>query len=271
MILADYHVHSEFSSDSTAALPAIIEAAIDRQFHTICLTDHMDIDFPVADDGMDFQLDTPLYIKELTKLQELYQEKINIKIGVELGLMKHIAPEIASYVSQYDFDFIIGSSHLTNDKMDPFYPAFYEGRTAVAAYRQYFESTLENVQNIKHYNVYGHLDYAVRYCPDKNFVFDFHDYADILEAILKIIIQDGKGIEINTAGLAKGLGYAHPHKDILTMYKALGGEIITIGSDAHSPEYVGYDFAFAEELLKEVGFRYYTIFSKQKPEFIKLS
>lgn len=126
------------------------------------------------------------------------------------------------------------------------------------------------MRTFDNYNVYGHLDFVVRYGPNKRKYFNFNDYKDLFVEILKIIIQNGKGIEVNTAGLRKNLGYPHPHKDILKMYKDLGGEIITIGSDAHLPEHIGYKFEDISELLKSLGFNYYTVFENQNPKFYNL-
>lgn len=267
MILADCHVHSEFSSDSQAPLSQMIEQAIAKHMHYFYLTDHHDIDFPIeAANGLDFQLDTIHYLEALACLKADYCDKIEVRTGVELGLMTHITDKLNEYTNQFSFDFIIGSSHLVRG-MDPYYPSYYEGRSQKEAYQEYFESIYDNIQTFDDYDVYGHLDYVVRYGPDKSFQWNFQDYADIFEAILTCLIQKGKGIEINTAGLYKGLGYPHPHKDILKMYKELGGEIITIGSDAHSPEYLGYGFDAAEHILNSCGFRYYTLFKNRKPEF----
>ena len=271
MILADCHLHSEFSSDSEAPVEVMLKQAMDHHMKYFYLTDHHDIDFPPeAAGGLDFQLDTPAYLKRLQELKQAYASQIEVRFGVELGLMSHITDKLNAYTSQFEFDFIIGSSHLVRG-IDPYYPEYFEGRSEVAAYREYFESIYENIQVFQDFDVYGHLDYVVRYGPTQNKNWDFKDYQDIFEAILKDLIQHGKGIEINTAGLYKGLGYPHPHQDILTMYKNLGGEIITVGSDAHVPENFAYGFDIVEQLLKKNGFRYYCIYKNRKPEFISLS
>ena len=91
---------------------------------------------------------------------------------------------------------------------------------------------------------------------------------DVLEQIFKIIIPKGKGIEINTGSMYKNMSYAHPHMDILKLYKDMGGEIITVGSDAHKPEYLCYDFeTYARDALTSLGYRYYCTFKNRKPEF----
>lgn len=270
MILADCHLHSEYSSDSDTPVTAMLQQAIDHHMRYFYLTDHHDIDFPPeAANGLDFQLDTPAYLNRLRELKQEYSGRIEVRIGVELGLMSHITDQLYAYTSTYPFDFIIGSSHLVRG-MDPYYPEYFAGRSEIAAYREYFQSIDENVHAFQDYDVYGHLDYVMRYGPTKNQNWSFADYADIFESLLKKIIEDGKGIEINTAGLYKGLGYPHPHRDILQMYKTLGGEIITVGSDAHVPEYFAYGFDSVEELLTSCGFRYYCIYKDRNPEFIPI-
>lgn len=273
MILTDMHVHSHFSSDSTEKPEAIIETAIAKGFSYVYFTDHHDMDFPInnAEPEMDFQLDFDSYFKQLSILKEVYRNRIELRIGVEQGICPETAPRIAALSNQYPFDFIIGSSHLTAlQNGDPYYPEYYEGKNNVEAYREYFMSEAENVRLTDGFDVYGHLDYAIRYCPDKSFEYCFNDYRDIFEVLLKRLIERGKGIEINTAGIAK-IGYPHPHMETMKLYKELGGEIITIGSDAHKKEDIGFGFDIAEELLKTIGFQYYSIFKERKPEFKKLN
>ena len=118
------------------------------------------------------------------------------------------------------------------------------------------------------FDVYGHLDYVVRYSPEKSY--DPLDYREMIDEILKLLIKKGKGIEINTAGLKSGLGYVHPHEFILNRYKELGGEMITAGSDAHDRSRVAADFDQAEEALKKAGFKYYAVFRQRKPDFIAI-
>lgn len=270
-MIADCHVHSEFSSDSHTPVTEMLDRAISLNMNYFYLTDHHDIDFPAdAADGLTFQLDTPAYLSRLEELKSVYRSRIEIRKGVELGLMAHITDKLNAYVEAYAFDFVIGSSHLVRG-IDPYYPEYYQGRSQREAYREYFESIYENVKTFHNYDVYGHLDYVVRYGPTQNKDWNFRDYADIFEAIFQILIPHGKGIEINTAGLYKGLGYPHPHRDILSMYKDMGGEIITVGSDAHQPMHFAYGFDTAEALLKSCGFQYYCIFKNRKPEFIPLA
>ena len=265
--LWDTHMHSQFSGDSNSPLDSMINASIERGLAGICFTDHLDIDYP--DDPDLFLLDLPNYYASVMANQKMYAGRLPVLFGIELGLQPHLAALHQDILSQYPFDFVIGSSHVVHG-MDPYFPKFYEGRDEKAAYREYFESILENLDAFHDFDVYGHIDYVVRYGPTKNENYDWTEYEEIINEILKKLIQLGKGIEINTGGFKYGLGHPNPTEAIIRRYKELGGEIITLGADAHSPEHVGFDFEKLPHILKNAGFEYYTVFRQRKPEFLKL-
>lgn len=268
MIQADFHVHTDFSNDCSVSAEMQIESAIKLGLKFICLTDHCDMHLY---SDKNYILDTNSYFNKINALKEKYKDKINVLCGIEIGLQPSLKEAIKNNISGYNFDFIIGSSHAVNNIDIGYNPdKYFSDKSEKEAYKEYFESILENVKTFDNYNVYGHLDYVVRYGPNKNKYFDFNDYKDVFEEILKTIIKNGKGIEINTSGFRKNLGHPHPNKDILKMYKDLGGKIITIGSDAHRTEHVGYGFQDIPELLRELGFKCYTVFERQVPKFFKL-
>jgi len=268
MIQADYHVHSHFSSDSKASMEEMVEKAIQLGMKKICFTDHMDYDFP-KQYGLPFVFDPEQYFKELADISERYKNKIKVLTGIELGLQPYLADRFKKLMQQYDFDFAIGSSHLVN-QIDPYQTEYWKSKSTEEGIVTYFQSIIDNVKAFTDFQVYGHLDYVVRYAPDKNQSYTYNKYAEIIDEMLKTILETGKGIEVNTSGYKYGLGYAHPQTDVLKRYKELGGELITIGSDGHKPEHLGYDFPCAEEMLISLGFKYYATFEKKKPVFEKL-
>ncbi len=267
---ADYHLHSYFSEDSDAPMEAMIQQAISLGLTDLCFTEHMDMDYGCRpeDPAHSFEVDTPAYFSEFQKNKEKYQA-INLFFGVEIGLQPHLALKNANYIQQYDFDFVIGSSHICH-RQDPYFPSFYEGRSDTEAYHEYFTSILENIQTYTDFDVYGHLDYIVRYGPNKDKNYHYEDHKDVFDRILSRLIDLGKGIEINTGGLRQGLMDLHPTTAILKRYRELGGEILTIGSDAHKPEHLGNHFDRAEQALLDCGFQYYTIFKNRTPVFKKI-
>lgn len=264
-------MHSHHSTDSEAAMRDMVEAGLKKGLTHMCFTEHMDIDYPESSGFPkgSFEVNTDSYLYELLQLREEYKDRIKILFGVEIGIQPHVLKEIAAYAKSFEFDFIIGSSHIVN-KMDVSFPEYFEGRSDEEAYREYFESEVENVKKFKNFDVYAHLDYVVRYGASKDANYSYEKYRDIFDRLLEMLIDNEKGLEINTAGIRKGLSFAHPKKEILKRYRDLGGEIVTIGSDAHRPEDVAADFNVAEDYLKDIGFKYYTIFENRIPEFKKL-
>lgn len=263
-VLADCHLHSSFSGDSEASMDSMVQQAISRGLKTICFTEHNDFHFP-GENPHQFELNPDSYLYDLLRAREKYQDRIEILFGVEIGLQEEAAHLNMLLANGYDFDFIIGSMHIINGK-DPYYPAYFEGRTDEDAYREYFECTLENLKAFSNYDSLGHLDYIVRYGKTKDVDYSYTKYADYIDPILKLLIDQEKALEINTAGLRYGLRETNPCLDIVKRYHELGGELITIGSDAHKPEDVGYALDKAGDLLETCGFNAYTTFSHRKPE-----
>ncbi len=266
-MLWDTHMHCHFSGDSDTSPEDMIKTSIEKGLNGICFTDHLDYDYQ-EQPGM-FDLDVDSYYKEIISLQDKYKSVLPINFGIEMGLQPHVVEKNNKITKKYPFDFVIGSSHVVHG-IDPYYPNYYEGKTEDEAYLEYFESILENIATDADYDVYGHLDYVVRYGPHKNKYYSYEKYADIIDEILRQLIRHGKGIEINTAGFKYGLNHPNPTEEILHRYKELGGEIITIGADGHKPEHIAFDFDKVPDILKNAGFKYYTVFKERKPEFISL-
>ncbi|MCI8282258.1 MAG: histidinol-phosphatase HisJ family protein [Lachnospiraceae bacterium] len=269
-MLWDTHIHTYYSGDSSAVPEDMAYAAKHTGLSGICFTDHLDLDYPKEPEL--FLLDIPRYLEETRSIAQDASdtlENFTICTGIELGLQPHLAGRHQKLLREYDFDFVIGSSHVVHS-IDPYYPEYYEGREESQAYLEYFSSILENILAFDDFDVYGHLDYVVRYGPNQNRFYSYQTYRDIIDEILKLLIGHGKGLEVNTGGFKYGLGHPNPTEEILKRYRELGGEILTIGSDAHKPEHVAYDFQKIPEILQEAGFRYYTVFRQRKPQFLPL-
>ena len=268
-ILWDCHMHSSFSADSDTSMEDMIREAICRGLTGICFTEHLDPDYPPTPDNEIFELDLDGYRKTLFRLREKYQKELQIHFGIELGLQPHLHDYFHELLATMPFDFVIGSSHIVHG-YDPYYKEYFKGREESACYREYFESILENLHAFSEMDVYGHIDYIVRYGPNQNKYYTYERYQDILDEILRTVIARGRGIELNTGGFHYGLGEPNPCRAVIRRYRELGGEIITIGADAHGPEKIAYDFDKAAAILADCGFKYYTVFQNRKPEFVKL-
>lgn len=268
-ILWDCHMHSSFSADSDTPMEQMIKKSIALGLSGICFTEHFDPDYPPTPDQASFPLDFASYQAAFSSLKEIYSNQISLHFGIELGLQPHLKESFDTLATEYPFDFIIGSSHVVHGK-DPYYPSYYTQRSEETAYREYFESIIENLRVFSDFDVYGHLDYVVRYGPNQNKYYSYSNYKDIIDEIIKLLTEKGIGMEVNTGGFHYGLGQPNPCTDIIKRYRELGGEIITIGADAHKPEFIGYDFCKAAAILQDCGFSYYTVFDNRKPHFLPL-
>ena len=170
MIQADMHMHTCFSTDSQACPRDMAEEAVRKGLKTICFTDHFDKDdLEWGEEGI---FDVDAYFTEMQKLQEEYEKKLNIRIGIELGLRTYLKEYYEKLTKKYPFDFIIGSVHNVPFKKDtngnqlytdPAAEKLFADRTDQEAYRLMMETTLENVKMMDCFQSLGHLDYIVRY------------------------------------------------------------------------------------------------------------
>lgn len=271
-IKTDFHIHSSNSTDSTEPMENMILRGIELGLKEICFTEHHDIDFPEDPNypgRVAFDLNVDSYLYELLGLRQKYESQINILFGVEIGVQPHLRRELAVFAKSHEFDFIIASTHLVNHK-DPYYPTYFEGRDEEAAYREYFEEVRKSLDMFSNFDVWGHLDYVVRYGQSKDENYSYDKYKDVIDPILEKIIDMEKGIELNTGAIHHKLKELNPCKDILKRYRQLGGEIITVGSDAHNTARLAEGFDIAEQYLLDCGFKYYSTFEKRIAEFHKL-
>lgn len=270
-ILSDYHLHSHHSGDSQESMEAIVQAAIQKGLKYICFTEHNDHGYPAeqGDDPNMFLLNADSYLYELLMLKEKYREQIEISFGIELGLSPECVRQNAIFARSHEYDFIIASTHFESG-MDPYYGHYYEGRTNKEANRAYFNATVANVKAMQNFDVVGHLDYVLRYAPDNGEIYNPADYMDIWDNLFEFLIENEKGIELNTGGLRSPYANTHPDISVIKRYKELGGELITIGSDAHKASDVAAGFDRATEILTSLGFKYYSVYQNRIPEYKKL-
>lgn len=268
MMKSDQHMHTHFSNDSDAAPEEMIIGAIEKGLDTICFTDHFDKDD--TEWGPEGIFDPQEYFKTLLPLAGTYRDRIEVRIGVELGLRPYLGDYYRTFTAAWPFDFVIGSVHSVQNT-DPAAGKLFQTNTDEEAYRLTFQETLQDIRNFRDFDVLGHMDYAVRYGKTREKEYSYEKFSEEIDAILRFLIENGKGLEVNTAGLKYGLGFPHPHPQVLKRYRRLGGEIITVGADGHRPEHIAYDFHEAEDILTSCGFRYYTEFRERKPIFKRLS
>lgn len=265
--MKDCHVHTTLSHDGKSSIEEYLNIAEEKNVDEITFTEHYDIY-----DGVETKLTT----LDVDKCKEEYlkrkdDSKVKTNFGIEIGLRPESFPKIRNMVISHDFDFIIGSSHITCKKDMSMDSTFFEGLSAKEAYMKYFNEVLENIKKYYYeFDVYGHLDYVVRYGNYGIKQINYDDFKDVLDTILMTLIRKDKGIEINTSGIRYGLNEPHPNIDIVKRYKELGGKIITVGSDAHQAKDLASHFEIVYQMLETVGYDEVAIYHHRKPDFVKI-
>ncbi len=266
MYQADYHIHCSYSGDSDAPMEEMIKEAIRRGLDEIAFTDHVDFGYP---DPSFEAIDYEEYIPYLESLREKYRGRIKLALGVEIGYQSAEHARIQDFLEKYPFDFVLLSRHMS-EGLDYYTGDFFAGYDQKTSYRRYFESVLRSVRQQENFDVFGHLDVIVRYGPFEEKNLAYADYQEILDEVLRRIIEKGHGIEINTSGFRYGLGRMHPQVDFLKRYQVLGGEIVTLGSDSHQAKDLNDHLPQMQELLKSLGFKTFATYAKREPVFHKL-
>ena len=276
-MFCDYHTHTIFSDDSEYPMEECVKDAISLGIKEICFTDHVDygVKYDLKDlkpeevEGKILNVDFEKYFAELDRVRELYKDEISIKNGLEFGIQKHTISKFENLFEKSPLDFVIMSVHEIDDK-ELWDHSFQDGKTEEEYYRLYFENIYYLVQNYHNYSVLGHLDLLKRY-DEKDGYNPFVENKEIITKILKYIIADGKGLELNTSTKKYHLDDLMPSRDILRLYLELGGEILTIGSDSHcKKDLCNSHIEELKQELREIGFKKFCTFEKMQPTFHEL-
>ncbi|MBT2697579.1 histidinol-phosphatase HisJ family protein [Bacillus sp. ISL-40] len=262
MFLMDYHHHTNHSFDSTASMVEVCKKAVENEIQEICFTEHFSVN-PLAPTYGHMVFEK--YLNEIWFCQEQFKGQLTLKAGIELCEPHLLKDQYDEILQPLDLDFILGSVHnLNNQKLRL---ALKEDHPT--AYERYFNE-LYHMISTADIDILAHFDLMKRYAYKEHSLYDFHEYQEIIEQILKKAIDRNIGIEINTSGLRTGLKQTLPSVEIIQLYKQLGGEIVTIGSDSHTAESVGANLTDALSLAKDCGFNYICKFEKRKPIPVKI-
>lgn len=268
MYLADYHIHSTCSPDGRQTMAQAAQAAVAAGLQELCFTDHVDT-FYWSDFSPRSQHDWAEEWRQFHQAQELWGDRITLRLGAELGDAQWSHERAEQLMDGQQLDFIIGSVHLAGDdfgRMD----LYDVPQGTEAYYHRFIDSYLREVFALVQwgkFHVLGHLTLPLRYINEhwgEHITFDTH--REQVEELLNLMVAQGIGLECNTN---RG-GAPLPGPDILKLYRRLGGELITLGSDAHRPEAVGCCIAQRQSLLQDCGFRWFATYTGGEPEFHSL-
>ena len=277
--LVDYHLHSTCSVDGFSSIADYCQRASELGLVEIGFCEHADFD--PRDRGYDY-FDYPAFRRQIETQREGCGHGLAVRAAVEVTYQASKEEEIALFLADKRFDYVVGSVHLVEDGADwamiseaGYCERYFAQRTMQAAYRPYFAELRRAVASglfdllghfdlVKRYGVgyYGPFDSAVfadeaAFASEAAFAYEIHD-------ILKLMVEKGVGLEINTSGLRQPPRETFPGLAVLKCYRRLGGEVLTVGSDAHSVADLGRGIAQAVALARRAGFRAIALFDERK-------
>ena len=249
-MIFDCHSHTKFSADSEMLATDAIARAESLNLG-IVFTEHFDYKLP---GDTDFTFDAAQYFGEYKNLRS-----DKVKLGVEIGLRKSAREANKNFLAQANFDLVIGSIHVVDD-IDIYNKIFYADKDRMTAYRKYFAAMAEEAA-VEDFDVLGHIDYICRAATYENPEIDYETFKPEIDEVLKIIVERGKILELNTRRLNKKIA-VDALKPVYKRYKQLGGTFVTIGSDAHVVEAVGANFDVALKFVEELNLKVFAGFNQ---------
>ena len=261
-MFADYHVHSAYSDDSQTPMEDMVRRGIALGLDEICFTEHVDHGVKTVTN-----CDYAAYFAGLDAMRRRYGDRITILGGIEFGMQTGTIAQYRQDFAAWPFDFVILSCHQV-DNLEFWRNDYQRGKTQDQYQTAYYQEILEVVRQYRDYSVLGHLDVIKRY--DSQGPYPDEKILPIAEQIFRQVIADGKGIEVNTSSFRYGLSDLMPSRRLLELYRDLGGEILTLGSDAHDPPSLADHIPQVKKTLKAMGFRTFCTFRKMRPVYCEL-
>lgn len=264
--IQDYHTHTFTSYDGQQTPAQLVASRAAAGITHLAITDHADFvsDLPAAEQ-LAFQTGT------FGPRQRWYEEEkekgfpLQLAMGVEIGEGSFCPKAAEAFIKAFPFDFVIGSMHRSDGCKDPSGLDF-SSFDYIPMLDRYFEDMTGFVK-WGQFDILGHITYPFRYISKIGLEPPRSRYTDAIAAILRQVIASGKGIEINVSTLHSGHP-SMPSPEIAALYKDLGGELITVGTDDHRGNYANLP-AKGLEILRNSGFSHFTAYRQRRPEMIR--
>lgn len=262
--MIDTHTHTTFSFDGKSDLADMVKTAKDMKVEYYAVTDHCDMDYNYIPEYSSVKrIDMDKYIEAVTKIKEKYPF---VALGLECGYSKKAIPDYLAKVPFEKFDTILNSIHTVEGK-DSYFKAYFDNRQKRECYESYLRAVRESLEAPYPYNTISHIGYVRKNAPYEDPSLRLTDFNDIIDDILKRIIELDKCLELNSHTRNRGF---MPDLDIVKRYNELGGENLSFASDAHSTDRICENYSLAVDLAKIAGFRYWTVYRNRQPSKIKI-
>ena len=250
MIPHDYHMHSTFSCDCQARMADMCAAAVAKGIAEIGFTEHYDLFKGETETCRDYFKLEP-WAAELKRQQAAFAGRLIVRAGIEIGEPHLFQAEAQALLARYPFDYVLGSLHWVGPD-SIFDSRYFQARSAKEAFRLFYEE-LERMTAMGGFDILSHFDVPVRTAFAVYGRYAAAEHEEALRPVLRNCIERGLALDLNTAALRRRAQVLTPGLDILRLYVEMGGERVTLGSDAHRPEQVGSHLDVAMAIARAPG------------------
>ena len=272
MLLCDSHTHSVNSFDAKSTVEEMCRAAISRGLYALTVTDHCESPFVRFGEDCEFgsfDRQIPQSLADTSRAAEEFQGKLRVLHGIELGGPMQDPEGAARAMSYGEYDFVLASVHGMKNMLD-FYYMDYSRIDSDDLLRRYFDELCETA-TYPHFDSLSHLTYPLRYIiAGTGKTPDLARFADQIDELFKILIKNQKALEINVSGLFKEMKVTLPDLPLVRRFRELGGEYVTLGTDAHSADMVGKGIEQGVAVAKAAGFTHYALYENHQPTLIEI-
>jgi len=248
--MIDFHMHTTHSHDGISGMEEYIIKAIETGMQAICFTEHADYS-NVSFGHKNYNPDA--FFREFRYMKEKYGSRMEICAGIELG-EPHLCSKELELLSEYPYDFILGSIHWCGDRY--FGKALADSCTAKEFFDIYWNEILKAARQ-GGFDALAHIDLPFRVFQELYYT------EEMMKNIFGYLLDRNIVLEINTSSIRRGVNGGLIGRDLLEIYRDCGGKYVTIGSDAHRVEDMGADYIRARKLALECGLKE-VIFKERK-------
>jgi histidinol-phosphatase (PHP family) len=201
--------------------------------------------------------------EELTRCRNQFRDVLIIRAGIELSEPHQYPKAIQELLLQYPWDYALGALHWVGDEQ--IFQEPYFNRSEEEAYEDYFMEMLRVVETGE-FDILAHMDVVKRYGFENYGRFNPEQFEGQIRTILHALATRNLALELNTVTLRRSVQETSPSKQILQWFHEEGGQLVTLGSDAHSPDHVGFGTDKAISMIQSSGFDNLTSFEGRKPK-----
>lgn len=226
VLRCDLHTHTNYSFDSNVTMLQYVERALKIGVDVICFTDHIDVN-KHYDTFEGFQFERRR--EEFFRVRDRFCDRIKLLYGFEIG-EPHLHPDVMEKVYGERPDMIIGSVHHPLDYLGIDY------QIPRREYERLYNECVRAMVEFGGFDVLGHADMPKKYHDD------YVEDVDYIAETLRLCVKNGIVPEINTSSLRSGANGPMPSMAAIERYASFGGKFVTVNSDSHTPNSLGYAF-----------------------------